>query len=52
MANITQSDGSNRGQASRYTVQEGVACQAEWPRNSSHKGEAVVPKTSGSNTPW
>ena len=21
----------------------GVTCQAEWPRNSSHKGEAVVP---------
>ena len=27
----------------RYRVQEGVACQAEWPRNSNHKSEAVVP---------
>ena len=26
----------------RYTVQEGVTCQAEWPRNSNHKGGAVV----------
>ena len=24
-------------------VQEGFTCQAEWPRNSNHKGEAVVP---------
>ena len=40
---LTRSHGSNRRQASRYTVQEGVTCQAEWPRNSSHKGEAVVP---------
>ena len=43
MANVTRSHGCNWWQASRYTVQEGVACQAERPRNSSHKGEAVVP---------
>ena len=43
MANVNRSHGSNGLQASRYTVQEGVTCQAEWPRSSSHKGEAVVP---------
>ena len=29
----------------------GVACQAQRPPNSSHRGEAVIPKTSRSNTP-
>ena len=43
MANVTRNHGSNRLQVSRYTVTEGVACQAELPRNSGHKSEAVVP---------
>ena len=42
MGNVTWSHGSNQRQASRFKVQEGVACKAERPRNSSHKNEAIV----------